>query len=86
MMIEDGNDLHDYQIHPVPHPHLVSQPRLPHPSCSRCGGSSTSLGSSFQNLTTLSRKKFLLMPNLTLPWHFEEEKPQLLEQCYANRD
>jgi len=36
---------------------------------SRDGDSTTSLGSLFQCLTTLSVKKFFLISNLNLPWH-----------------
>ncbi|KAK4810608.1 hypothetical protein QYF61_007345 [Mycteria americana] len=35
----------------------------------RDGDSTTSLGSLFQCLTTLSVKKFSLISNLNLPWH-----------------
>lgn len=43
---------------------------LVHPSSkpSRDGDSTTSLGSPFQCLRTLSAKKLSLLPNLTLPW------------------
>ena len=43
---------------------------------SRDGHSTTSLGSLFQCLTTLSVKKFFPIPNLNLPWHNLRPFPQ----------
>lgn len=42
--------------------------------------STTSLGSPFQGLTTLSVKKCLLMSNQNLPWHSFKQFPCILSQ------
>jgi len=44
----------------------------------RLGALTTSLGSLFQHLTTLSVKKCSLMSSLNLPWHSFEPFPHIL--------
>ncbi|KAK4824318.1 LOW QUALITY PROTEIN: hypothetical protein QYF61_013593 [Mycteria americana] len=52
----------------------------------RGGDSTTSLGSLFQCLTTLSVKKFFLIPNLSLPWCNLRPFPLILSLVTWERD
>ena len=52
----------------------------------RVDDSNTSLGSLFQQLITLSEKKFFLIPNLNFPWHNLRPFPLISYCCYLGKE
>ncbi|KAK4828136.1 hypothetical protein QYF61_023934 [Mycteria americana] len=65
---------------------LPTETKLGNSQEKRHGDSTTSLGSLFQCLTTLSVNKFILISNLSLQWHNLKPFPLLLSLVVVERD
>ncbi|KAK4820995.1 hypothetical protein QYF61_009461 [Mycteria americana] len=70
----EGSEASGYKLVVLPQSATSTRPV----NSSRDGDSTTSLGSLFQCLITLSVKKFLIISNLNLPWHNLTPSPLLL--------